>query len=294
MQEQIRLELSGNCEADLAGKEIWFRVRKLGEADFEVESVSRFQHRQIGVAGKITAAFRTPFGADGQPLDADKARDDADWRPCLHIEWFGQHGRTLVEVRDVLTQEATGDVEDQDAFYIALFDEEELEPPPEPEPVEVMMQMPDELENDDPFGIDFPFEQEFALFDDIIENPGERLPLREALAEEIDFAPPDELDENRACYLLRLILARLAVSSIAYDMCEHVGAVDAYRMLYEQTVDTRDLAELSGTGFVKHFSSYDDCPECEAEFERDWQDFDAKQQSPKDGATGSDQDKERL
>jgi hypothetical protein len=289
MREQIRLELSGNCEPDLAGKEVWFRVRSLGKADFDERSVPSFQHRQIGIAGKVTAAFKTPFGANGQPLDTQVAGPDTDWRPCLHVEWFGQHGRTLVEIRDVVLMEATSVPEDQDAFYGALFEDEELEPPPEPEPMTPWT--PEVL--DDPFGSDFPFEgtgedymRDLEVLDDIIEHPGETIPLRDALADEIKFLAPDELDENRANHLLRLILARLAVSSIAFDMCEHVTAVEAYRLLYERTVDSRNLRELAGTVNVLHMSTYDDCPECEAEFLRDWAELDAKLDAQRESSDG--------
>jgi hypothetical protein len=59
---------------------------------------------------------------------------------------------------------------------------------------------------------------------------------------------------------------------VSLDMCEHFTPRDAYRLLVEQLLhEPGAYRELRGTGWVQHVSTWEFCPACEAEFEREWQ-----------------------
>jgi hypothetical protein len=60
-------------------------------------------------------------------------------------------------------------------------------------------------------------------------------------------------------------------------MCEHVSALDTYRMFLEHmSPEAHCHRELKGTGWVQTYMTSEYCAACEAEFEREWQMMEAK------------------
>lgn len=109
------------------------------------------------------------------------------------------------------------------------------------------------------------------LMDDLIES-GVGESLESILDGSTPLPDPDSLNENQAELVLRVLLARLALYGIAVDMCEHVTALGTYRMFRERmSADAHCHRELRGTSWVQHYSTYEYCEECQAEFDREWE-----------------------
>jgi len=93
----------------------------------------------------------------------------------------------------------------------------------------------------------------------IFENP-ERLPKA------------DDLSDGEAERLLKTLLGQMALFGIALDICEHCSPRDAYRFLVEEIAPEGTFhPEMRDTDWVQHFATSDVCPECEAEFEREFE-----------------------
>ena len=297
---RMQLELSGDCEPDLAGKRFRFRVRHLPEQEFDEQSVPRFQARQIGPTGKITAALRVRVDAAGVPVPPGAgAVKDGAWKRCLHIEWFGQNGRVVIELIDPVIEVVPPDQEDDgDEFFGALFPDG-VEPPVDGgPPPDSFAGVTDLFEDPDspsfsptPAGLQRELDRraaevdravfgedeisrdirEMELMDDLIEHE-EGVPLASIIDGTGPLPDPDSLNENQAACALKVLLAHLAVNGIAVDMCEHVTALDTYRLIRDEIgSEGHCYRELRGTGWVQHFSTYEHCKVCEAEFDREWE-----------------------
>jgi hypothetical protein len=85
----------------------------------------------------------------------------------------------------------------------------------------------------------------------------------------LDCLPdPDTLNENQAQVALRTLLTKMALYGIAFDMCAHYTALDAYRLLITEILkEERFYPQLQQTRWVQHLSSFDYCPDCSEEFE---------------------------
>lgn len=302
LTHQVHIELTGDCEPDLAGKHVRFRARRLPDTEFDEQSVPLFQTRQIGPVAKITAALQVRVDASGAlvpPGAAVGAAEGGVWKRCLHLEWFGQNGRVLVQLVDPVIEEvAPGQEDDTDAFFGALFPDG-LEPPAEREPSpESCTLFTDPFDDsgeppfaDVPSGLQQELDRktdeidravfgaedvsrdirEMELMDDLIEH-GEGVPLASIIDGTGPLPDPDSLNENQAAAVLRVLLARLAVNGIAVDMCEHVTALETFRLIRDEIgPEGRCYRELRGTSWVQHFSTHEHCKACEAEFDREWE-----------------------
>jgi hypothetical protein len=65
-----------------------------------------------------------------------------------------------------------------------------------------------------------------------------------------------------------VLLARLALQSMAIDICEHFTPLATYRWLLEEILPGCHIhPRLPQIGFVQHYSTWEFCPECEAAFD---------------------------
>ncbi|MCX7044500.1 MAG: hypothetical protein NTX50_03300 [Candidatus Sumerlaeota bacterium] len=101
----MALDFTGDCDPDLRGKHIRFTARpgravKRIPKDFE----KGLNFHQIGPTGQITAAL----WLRGIPCSVEEFLRRAHageapptkWTRCLQIEWFGQHGRGIIQLMD--------------------------------------------------------------------------------------------------------------------------------------------------------------------------------------------------
>lgn len=90
--------------------------------------------------------------------------------------------------------------------------------------------------------------------------------------------PDDVRDERHAWEVLNALLSAMALRGVAFDMCPHFTAMRAYRLLIEELLPEAGVhPDLVSTGFVQHYSSWESCADCEAEFEEDY-----RKRHPKD------------
>jgi len=285
MECQILLQLTGNCDPDL---------------DFDEHSIARFQTRQVGPTAKMTAALKVRVDASGNPLPPCLDDQEAgQWKDCLHMEWFGQNGRvTVVLVDPVIQIVGPAEKDGADAFFgdvVPDWSEVPADSDFFPDPAENDAGLPDGLDDaaftpvpmdlqrdldrraadadraalgDDRVSEDI---REMELMDDLIEH-GVGVPLQSIIDGTGPLPAPEALNENQAEAALKILLARLAVCGIAVDMCEHFTALDTYRLVREKMGSEGGcFPELRGTGWVQHYSTWEYCKACEAEFEREWE-----------------------
>ncbi|MCA9012646.1 MAG: hypothetical protein KDB01_23000 [Planctomycetaceae bacterium] len=68
--------------------------------------------------------------------------------------------------------------------------------------------------------------------------------------------------------MLSALLTAMALRGVAFDMCPHFTAMQAYRLLINDLLPKAGAhPNLAATGFVKHYCSWEYCEECDAEFE---------------------------
>ena len=109
------------------------------------------------------------------------------------------------------------------------------------------------------------------LMDELIERgPGQ--PLGMLFDEPLKLKPIEGLDEAAAEQQLKILLAQLAMYGVAVHMCEHFTALDTYRLIIEHLAPEEGAyPELRGTGWVQNFDTGESCPQCEAEFEKNFE-----------------------
>ncbi len=131
--------------------------------------------------------------------------------------------------------------------------------------------------------------REMELMDDLIES-GPGVELVDIFDEPLQLPSPDQLtDEHQAETALKTLLAQLALYGIALDVCEHYTPIEAYRLLIERICrEETAYPELRGTGWVQHFATSDFCTECQAEFEREFEESERRRQDHNSDSPGPD------
>ena len=146
----------------------------------------------------------------------------------------------------------------------------------------------DSLGLDDPLGED-PFERPKRSWDEVIPGIDEQtkrlyeswdeifegkkdVPLCTIFDPPLSIYPVDKLSDADVESALKVILRRLAMHSVALDMCEHFTCRDAYRLLVEEILPKYPVYPgLPLTGYVQHYSTWEYCRKCDEEFEAKWQ-----------------------
>jgi len=125
---------------------------------------------------------------------------------------------------------------------------------------------------------------EMELMDELIES-GDGVPLDEIFDGPLKLPRPEQLgDEEEAETALKTLLAQLALFGIALDVCEHFTPRDAYRLLLEEICPEQTAyPELRNTQWVQHFMTSEFCPECEAEFDREYEESEQKRKENPEG-----------
>jgi len=110
--------------------------------------------------------------------------------------------------------------------------------------------------------------EETELMDEMLEK-GERTPLMEFLSDLKLPSPSDISNEAEAEKALNAALMKLALAGVAFHVCEHCSATDAYRILIDEicqkSEDTGAFRPLIGTGWVQNFCASDYCARCQAD-----------------------------
>lgn len=112
-------------------------------------------------------------------------------------------------------------------------------------------------------------DRELELMDYCIEH-GDGQPVVSLIGGLSELPPADQLNDEEVEVQLKGVLGQLAMIGVAVDLCEHFTPRDCYRLLQEKLLmDATAYEELIGTGWVTHISTYEYCPQCEAELDEE-------------------------
>lgn len=136
-------------------------------------------------------------------------------------------------------------------------------------------------------GIDPETKELYEQWDEILHGQNHE-PVTTLFDPPIAMPPPDSLTEEQAAAHLKIILSRLAEFCISIDMCQHATALSTYRWLLDDILPEARFTPASlGSGFIQGYSTYESCPQCEAEFDAEWN---ARQQTSKERSKDTDDD----
>lgn len=170
-EQPLHFELTGNCSDELAGRHFRFEAREgvIGEETDEAEprDLAQLEPMQIGPTGDMCLRqARIPRCSTEEFLRRCRAGEQppCDLKTCLHLEWFSQNGRLVLELVDpelefvagptpaylaAQQSEAERKGEDADAaspFVTGIRSDEDGE-------AEVFDPLAEDEEEDDPYGL---------------------------------------------------------------------------------------------------------------------------------------------
>ncbi|MBW3597751.1 MAG: hypothetical protein KY475_10805 [Planctomycetes bacterium] len=344
-EQMVHLQLTGNCAADLAGWHFRFESRdaEAKRPGLTPDDMKGFAWQQVGPTGEMTIKDISP------PPPSERSPAVAGKQPpqkCLHLEWFSQNGRILVELIDPKIElleyndlEANpagpprqrADTDDElfdaefaefepesDALDAAMLDEDDGGLPWEDDDeadVSSWLEDDDDDEEEDPYGLlpealkqhfddaacetdqslnleDLPdappwlaaddedkpeVVRELELMDDCIER-GDGEFLSDLFDGPLQLPRPEQLGSDEAAeHALKTLLATLARCGVSLAVCHHFTPRDAYRLLIDEIcVGQRAYRELQGTQWVQTFMTSEYCPQCDEEFEREYQEYERR------------------
>lgn len=276
----LTLNLTGDCDPALQGTRLRFEdaIPLDDHDDLATPDLSHLAWQQIGPTGQIyldVSEGHPPklrlewFGQNGrvtldlpnpivESVDEDDEEDETDWPEGMSLDDIfgdGELSSTGFSFDDDGDEDPYGlfssDLfdwldEESDRLDVELFGEMGYEPPPEPPNMEIIEGLME--------GGGFYIHEVF--------DPPIRLPHAESLNDaEVEAA-------------LKKLLARLAEMGISLDVCPHYSPRDAYELLLEEICPFQTThPDLNTHHWVQHFSTSDYCEECEAEFEREFEEF---------------------
>lgn len=267
----LTLNLTGDCGPSLKGLRVRFEhpVPPDDREEQAVPELAELAWQQIGPTGAMTVE---PSGADTPGR--------------LTLEWFSQNGRVILELpnpvleavpdEDELDHEADDEAE---ADLAALAGGDDLDDEDDPYglfPQDLMEHFDSQadqidreiLADESPRGM-----SEVEYMEDLIEN-GEGVPIGNVFDPPIQLPRPEGLTDAAVEGALKQLLANLARHGISLDICEHFTPRDSYQLLLEEICPFEMThPQLEATRWVQHFSTSDFCETCEAEFEREVEEY---------------------
>ena len=142
-------------------------------------------------------------------------------------------------------------------------------------------------------GLDPAIKAMYEQWDEIFEGKKDE-PVSYLFDTPLRLPPPDRVSTDREAQpLVVAILAKLALLSVAVDVCEHYSSLQTYRLLMTEILPTAKVhPNLAASRMIQHYSTSDHCDVCDAEFEAE---YNSQQPSDDDLPTdGFDEDGEEL
>lgn len=129
-------------------------------------------------------------------------------------------------------------------------------------------------------GLDPAIKAMYEQWDEIFEGKKDE-PVSYLFDSPLRLPPPDRVSSDQEAQpLVVAILAKLALLSVAVDVCEHFTPLQTYRLLMTEILPTAKVhPNLAASRMIQHYSTSDHCPACDAEFEAE---YNAQQQSDDD------------
>ena len=118
--------------------------------------------------------------------------------------------------------------------------------------------------------------REMELMDELIEG-GEGDIISSIFEEPVTLPRPEQLDDVQVEAALKSLLGKLALFGIALSVCEHFTPRDAYRLLLDDIcTEERAYPQLRETQWVQHFMTSEFCEACEAEMDREFEEYERR------------------
>lgn len=131
--------------------------------------------------------------------------------------------------------------------------------------------------------------REMELMDELIEG-GEGDIIASIFDEPMKLPRPEKLDDVQVEAALKSLLGKLALFGIALSVCEHFTPRDAYRLLLDDIcTEERAYPQLRETQWVQHFMTSEFCEACEAEMDREFEEYERRGEQPDDDLPGDDE-----
>ena len=119
-------------------------------------------------------------------------------------------------------------------------------------------------------GLDDETRAMYEQWDEILQVEKDE-PVGDLLPHPLRLPPPSQVTtDEQAEPLVTVILAQLALLSIALDVCEHYSPLDTYRLLMTEILPNAKVhPNLAASQMVQHYSTSDHCAACDAEYNMD-------------------------
>lgn len=312
VEHPLMIELTGNCDSDLAGWHFRFEARP--EYADAAEPLPKIAWHQIGPTQCLTAARKVKPARTLEEAIAMRDLPREEWAPSLHLEWHSQNGRVVIDLIDPAIEYVE---------HRNFGDPPKKGPRRAPDDIDetvleseewsgnageggTLADDPREAEDEqaDPFGLVTPEFQryldeqssgtdravlpddarahadvedeemlEIMLIDDVLENDEGEF-IGSYLEPPGPLPPPSEVSDEEAEPILKMLLAHLALYGIALHMCEHFTPRDAYRVLMEEIAwEGRIHRRLLGTQWVQNYLTHEYCEKCEAQAEQEYEEM---------------------
>ncbi len=266
--QTICISLTGNFNGSFQGHHFRFSAaRSLVPASTKQHVVTprELQSPQIGVIAAATLRrVHVPMIPDGECVDAIQRVPHSPTKQllCLQLEWWSQNGQVVLQLIDPQI-EFYGEFQDcvrLDSSLMTCQDVTELHC----DPAEFTAKTYCAERRIRSVISDDIYDDWRLVSDDSLDRALVRL-----LPEDLQLPQPEDIrDEAGAWQSLRILLSHLASLSIAFDMCQHFSAMEAYRLLFERVLpDATVLHSRISSGFVMHFATWEHCHRCSEEFE---------------------------
>jgi hypothetical protein len=91
-------------------------------------------------------------------------------------------------------------------------------------------------------------------------------PLTTLFDQPLQLPKPHSIHSDKQAWdVLSQLLRAMALRGVAFDMCPHFSALQAYQLLVEELLPNASVhPELVNSGFICHFNSAEFCPHCHA------------------------------
>lgn len=296
----IILSLTGNLSHQLAGRTLQFQLRPQQLANPPKPLPDFFHSEQIGVLSdsflKIIPAPAPAPEEDAETIAVSAAAANSapenlrnslspplttpatHHHSSLYLEWASQNGTVALELLDPIVQ-----LQDSPSRLAPLPDETTIEIIPDI----------DHLEPENPYQLFDPRLEEqirnsilpqHRSWNDILptlDPQTKRLcetwdevlggqkdePLTTLFDQPLQLPKPHSIhSEKQAWDVLSQLLSAMALRGVAFDMCPHFSALQAYQLLVEELLPNAGVhPELVHSGFICHFNSAEFCPHCNTE-----------------------------
>lgn len=106
----------------------------------------------------------------------------------------------------------------------------------------------------------------YEQWDEVLHGEHDQ-PLTSLFEEPLRLPIPDDLtSEKQAWEALSSLLGAMAIRGVGVEMCPHLSAAEAYRMLVTDLLpEVRVHPNLLNSGFICHLSTWECCEECQNE-----------------------------